>query len=463
MEDFLGYHSEWNLGSPGGWEYQRITQELGKLAWHLLRPHLDSDIRLDFDHEYFNPVPAFAATLLRAHRQRHGDKAAHIVLVAEPDTLDTVVENRNFVQYLDSLDEVTAALAAPQELDYHQGSLYQRGVQVTLIFMDFNNDVLLKMEKDEPLTALRQAIKDDLVVNPRGMEPAGAKGIFEAVTGSLSKQLRQTTVQRTPWTRQLYERAATGPEGEVINDLVTWTRENWDRLVLKPVQGYSGEGIFIGFKSEDPDADLEEALTAGNYIVQELVPLHLWAEDSPWLFSEEQRVGLQRWQTDFRCLITDAGLIGFLGRFGGIPTNVGAGGGTQALAMLSGTTPGGEVAAQINAAICRVQYSILEEIRQEVNEQAVAMGHTYLLGPIKTAWRPRLINEAQMQQLQVYCENLWADAVQLTEWWRAGRLDDFVHITAEEEAIARTAPWTGQPALMASDGLFSFGCHPDDE
>jgi hypothetical protein len=35
VEDFLGYHSEWNLGSPGGWEYQRITQELGKLAWHL--------------------------------------------------------------------------------------------------------------------------------------------------------------------------------------------------------------------------------------------------------------------------------------------------------------------------------------------------------------------------------------------------------------------------------------------
>jgi hypothetical protein len=120
------------------------------------------------------------------------------------------------------------------------------------------------------------------------------------------------------------------------------------------------------------------------------------------------------------------------------------------------------VGAQINTAICRVQYSILEEIRQEVNEQAVAMGHTYLLGPIKTAWRPRLINEAQMQQLQVYCENLWADAVQLTEWWRAGSLDDFVHITAEEEAIARTAPWTGQPALMASDGLFSFGCHPKE-
>lgn len=462
MEDFLGYHSEWNLGSPGGWEYQRITQELGKLAWHRLQPHVDLNVPLDFDHHYLNPVPAFAAALLRAHQQRHKDSTPHIILVAEPDTLYTVVENRNFVEYLGSLENVTAALAAPQELDYHQGRLYHQNVQVTVVFMDFNNDVLLKMEKDQPLTALRQAIKDDLVVNPRGMEPAGAKGLFEAVTDSIGAQLHETTVNRTPWTRQLYERAATGPDGEPITDLVTWTRENWDRLVLKPVQGYSGEGIFIGFKSENPDADLEEALKAGNYIVQELVPLPLWAEESPWLFREEQQVGLQRWQTDFRCLITDAGLIGFLGRFGGIPTNVGAGGGTQALAMLPGTTSAGEVAAQINAAICRVKYSILEEIRQEVNEQAVVMGHTYLLGPIMTAWRPRLLNEAQVRQLRVYCENLWADSVKLTDWWRAGNLDEFVHITPQEEAIARGAPWTGQPALMASDGLFSFGCHPEE-
>ena len=115
---------------------------------------------------------------------------------------------------------------------------------------------------------------------------------------------------------------------------------------------------------------------------------------------------------------------------------------------------------QLNTAICKVPYSTLEEIWEEVNSQAVAMGHTYLLGPIKTAWRPRLLNEAQVEQLRLYCVNLWADAVQLTDWWRSGQLDDFVHISEGEEAIARTAPWTGQPALMASDGLFSFGCHP---
>jgi hypothetical protein len=462
VEEFLGYHSEWNLGSPGGWEYQRITQELGQLAWRRLRPHLGLDISLDFSHHYLNPVPAFAEALLRAHKQRNRNQPAHIVLVAEPDTLETVVENRNFVQYLNTLTGVTAALAAPQEFDHHRGQLFHNGVQVTLVFMDFNNDVLLKMEKEQALTALRMAIKDDLVVNPRGMEPAGAKGLFEAVTDSLASRLHATTVNRTPWTRQLYERAVSGPKGEAIADFVTWIRENWSQLVLKPVQGYSGEGIFIGFQSEDPDADLAYALKAGNYIVQELVPLPLWAEDSPWLFEDEQRVGLRTWQTDFRCLITDSGLIGFLGRFGGIPTNVGAGGGTQALAVLPGNASGGEVAGQINEAICRVSYNTLEEIRREVNEQAVAMGHTYLLGPIMTAWRPRLLDEAQVGELRLYCENLWADAVKLTNWWREGQLDEFVHITPEEEAIARMAPWTGQVALMASDGLFSFGAHSDE-
>ncbi|UCG12990.1 MAG: hypothetical protein JSU72_00375 [Deltaproteobacteria bacterium] len=462
MEDFLGYHSEWNLGSPGGWEYQRITQELGKLAWQRLQAHMNLDIVLDFAHHYLNPVPNFARTLLRAHQLRKKGGPAHIVLVAEPETLESVVENRNFVQYLSTLPEVSAALAAPDELDYHRERPFHKGVEVTLIFMDFNNDVLLKMEKDQALTALRQAIKDGLVVNPRGMEPAGAKGLFEAVTDSLAVHLHDTTLDRTPWTRQFYERATTGPKGEAIPDLVAWTRKNWVRLVLKPVQGYSGEGIYIGFKSVNPDADLEHALRADNYIVQELVPLDLWAEDSPWLFPEEQRVGLRSWQTDFRCLITDEGLIGFLGRFGGIPTNVGAGGGTQALAFLPGSPPVGEVTAQINEAICRIPYRILEEIRQEVDERAVAMGHTYLLGPIMTAWRPRLVNETQVQALRVYCDNLWADAIKLADWWSEGKLDEFVHISPEEEAIARMAPWKGQPALMASDGLFSFGCHPDE-
>ena len=47
---------------------------------------------------------------------------------------------------------------------------------------------------------------------------------------------------------------------------------------------------------------------------------------------EAGRVERTRYQTDFRCLFGREGIFGFLVRFGGVPTNVGSGGGVQPLA-----------------------------------------------------------------------------------------------------------------------------------
>ena len=37
------------------------------------------------------------------------------------------------------------------------------------------------------------------------------------------------------------------------------------------------------------------------------------------------------------------------------------------------------------------------------------------------------------------------------------KLTKYVQINQEEESIARSAPWQGKPAIIASDGLFGFG------
>ncbi len=47
MEAFIGVHSEWNLGSPGGWDYQRMTQEIGKACWERVRALSGIDLELD--------------------------------------------------------------------------------------------------------------------------------------------------------------------------------------------------------------------------------------------------------------------------------------------------------------------------------------------------------------------------------------------------------------------------------
>jgi hypothetical protein len=42
-------------------------------------------------------------------------------------------------------------------------------------------------------------------------------------------------------------------------------------------------------------------------------------------------------------------------------------------------------------------------------------------------------------------------------------LDDVVQIGEEEKQLALSQPWQGSPALMVSDGLFSFGADLLDE
>ena len=168
-------------------------------------------------------------------------------------------------------------------------------------------------------------------------------------------------------------------------------------------------------------------------------------------------MGLKQWQTDFRCFISDEGLIGFLARFGGIPTNVGAGGGGQAVAILKTDIPVREAVRRINHTIIELGFSTVMEIQQEVDEKGLELKHTYLKGPTPTTLRPRIISPSQLAALREYSANLWSDLLKLEKWWHAGKLNHLVQMGEGEEEIARLQFWGGSPALIASDGLFSFG------
>ena len=451
-----GYHCEWNLGSPGGWYYQQMAQELGQLAWQRLAPHLKLPFTLNFAFPYFHPVPKFARMLLRAHRQRHGQAAPFLVLLAEIDTLDQVIENTRLVEYLNSLNGVAAALAAPEHLELNQGQVVLRGRPVSLLYMDFNNDTLLKMARQIDISPVMAAIRQHLVVNPRGMEPVGVKGVFEAITGPFKHLLSESTVRRTPWTRVFLPRKTTGPQGEEIPDLPEWTRRHFPQLILKPSQGYSGQGIFVGPLAPDPDEAIQTALAKGGYIVQSLVPLNTWQEYYPTVTEGTEQILVEPRQTDFRCLITDEGLIGFLGRFGGIPTNVGSGGGTQALALLDGDLGLREADDLFNQALQALPYRVFLEVQEEVKSRSLKLGFTYLLGPIPTSLKPRMLKPRHIQGLMTYAQNLWQDARTLEKLWKQGRLDEVAPITKPEKELAQQAPWEGRPALMASDGLYNF-------
>jgi hypothetical protein len=401
--------------------------------------------------------------LLRAHKTRHGSNPVHAVLLAETETLDVVLENKNFVDYLNSMAGVRASLAGPEHLALKNGKVICRGTEATVIFMDFNLDTLVDIGKEADIRPIKEAIKQGILVNPKGMEPLGAKGMFEILSGETGISLSDETRLHTPWTRQFARRRTTDPLGNAVDDLVEWTAENWPGLVLKPTHGYSGHGIFVGYMQKSKAKHIQVALNSGNYIVQQLVPLGLWSEQTVWPMMLERSLFYKTWQTDFRCFITDEGLQGFLARFGGVPTNVGSGGGVQPLAVLGDDIAPDEAVDRINRALLKLGFEAYEQIQEEVNRKAIDMGFTYLLGPIPIPLRPRILTESHLEDLRRYATNLWQDAVRLEEMWRQGQLNDVIHIGDTERALALSQPWRGSPALMVSDGLFSFGADLMDD
>ena len=132
MKQFLGMHSEWNLGSPGGWDYQRITQIIGKSIWG---KHFSAsiDVDLEFDHPLLHPVNNFVRMLVEAHRSREGSNPGLIAIVAEEETLEDVVENKNLARHLNAVDGLSGALMAPHELEEHKGRVSWQGRPVSVI------------------------------------------------------------------------------------------------------------------------------------------------------------------------------------------------------------------------------------------------------------------------------------------------------------------------------------------
>ena len=126
-------------------------------------------------------------------------------------------------------------------------------------------------------------------------------------------------------------------------------------------------------------------------------------------------------------------------------------------AILKTNIPVKEAVGRINRAIIELGYFTVTEIQEEVDKKGIELGHTYLQGATPTTLRPRIITKNQLDDLQKYSASLWDDLLKLEKMWQEGKLDQAVQMGKSEAEIAWMQPWAGSPALIASDGLFSFG------
>ena len=87
-----------------------------------------------------------------------------------------------------------------------------------------------------------------------------------------SEKEREVIKKHIPWTR-IVKDGKTDYKGEEI-DLISFLRENKDRLVIKPNSEYGGRGVVVGVDADEKawEDKIEEALSKPN-VVQEYVPI----------------------------------------------------------------------------------------------------------------------------------------------------------------------------------------------
>ena len=133
------------------------------------------------------------------------------------------------------------------------------------------------------------------------------------------------------------------------------------------------------------------------------------------------------------------------------------------LAGIKATDYGLAKTERINEAILTANYKAVESALTYQEKMAVDHNFTYLLGPVKIALRPRIITPGQIIALGRYAMHIWQDCLVLEKMWDSGQLDDYINMDPEELEITRSQPWKESPAILSSDGIFSFGAHREPE
>jgi len=225
------------------------------------------------------PLPArhgVARAVLDSWRAFSGSwRAPSIAIVDWPD-LPTRTEFSFFERYFRELG-LSARIAEPAALDYHNGRLYAGGDAIDVIYKRvLLHELIADGGLDQPIV---RAVRDRAVcmVNPFQCKLMHKKASLAVLSDERHSRLFDAASQRAirdhvPWTRLVEERR-TEHRGNPI-DLVPFVTEHRERFVLKPNDDYGGAGIVLGWTVDDDEWSraVQRAL-ASPYIVQERVAI----------------------------------------------------------------------------------------------------------------------------------------------------------------------------------------------
>ena len=268
--------TEYNAETPAGAAYNDVLTDVFLTFPAMRQFEREWDVRsLPARHHTLN-------ALLESYHAWSGRRTNPRIAILDWPDVPTQSEFRLFQHYFERYG-LECVIGDPSAAEYRNGKLWVEAKPVDLIYKRvLLHELVAKMGLDNPVL---RAVRDRAVcmVNPPSCKVLHKKASLAVLSDERNEHLydaeaRAAIHAHVPWTRVVEERR-TAFEGREI-DLVPWTAEHKDDLVLKPNDEYGGKGIVLGWEVE-PDAwgaALRTALETP-YIVQRRIALE--REDYP--------------------------------------------------------------------------------------------------------------------------------------------------------------------------------------
>jgi hypothetical protein len=261
---------EFNADSPAGIGYTDVLHEGLRRAIDL------PGVRAEFETAYTPMLPLLIETLLGAYRELRGARSElpetpRLALVDVADS-PSVPEFR-IVCAAARAAGIEALWGTLDDVAYDGSRLSVRGEPVQLVY---RRALLEDLPEGDLIAAARD--RRAAVVNPFRARVANNKKLFALLQDPrfahlVEERERRVIDETIPWTRVL--RPGRTSYGEWVVDLLQFVSDNRERLVLKPASDYGGHRVSLGMETDRSrwDALIEEHADAGDFVVQEYVPV----------------------------------------------------------------------------------------------------------------------------------------------------------------------------------------------
>jgi hypothetical protein len=215
------------------------------------------------------------------HLEAIGRPGQHVCFV-EPKYADTGIDEQTaLADYYLARHGLKIMHADPIELTIENGEVCYEGNAIDVAYRDYEVRDLIALNRDAGVDVepMRKLFRENRMISSMAGD-FDHKSTWEILTdATLARKYfnadeRQVFRRHVCWTRLLFDRRTTLPDGE-SGDLLKFVRTQQDMLVLKPNRSYGGDRVLLGqiMESHEWEQAIEMAVASGDWVVQRLASI----------------------------------------------------------------------------------------------------------------------------------------------------------------------------------------------